>query len=337
MSTTQVNLLSFTQLADTTARVVADGYKYLEDLQRVKGLFTSESVPAGTGTQRIFTSYVSELYAGVMSEGGDAALASHAQGRTKTMNMRRFGKNVEVTHVGMKFANTPKVVTQLTALGQFIPQRQALDCTHRFTFADSTSYTDMDGATVDLTIGDDTRAVIYSAHTLTASSTTYSNIVTGNPVFSKGAFEVAKLITNTQMLDDFGNRIVMDFNTVVTTDDPSTIDSVNELLNSTTNPTQNNSGVVNTWKGSFMHVVLPRLATTATGAYDSTKAKRWFYMAVGTGSSYWDGRLGIWEDAYSVSEDVSIANDNMTFGTRGAWGLAVVTGRGIVMSTGLGV
>lgn len=336
MSTSQVNLLSFTELKDTTARVVADTYKRLEDLQRVKSLYTVDAIPANSGTQRIFTSYVSELYANYMAEGADATLASHAQGREKTMYMRRLGKNIEITHIARKFANTPKVITQLTSLGQFIPQRMALDCTHRFSFATATSYTDLDGKTIDTTIGDDTRAVIYTAHTLTASGSTYSNVITGNPVFSKGSFEVAKERTNTQMLDDFGNRIVMDFNTVVTSDDPATVTSVQELLRSTTNPTQNNPGVVNVHQGTFAHVILPRLATTATGAYDSTKAKYWFYLAVGTGSSYWDGHLGIWEDAYSVAEDVSVKNDNMTLGTRGAWGLCVVTGRGITGSTGLG-
>lgn len=336
MSTSQINLLSFTQLADTTQRLVADAYQHLSDLQTVKSLYSVDSIPAGTGTQRTFTSYASELYANYMAEGADAELASHAQGRSKTMTMYRFGKNVEVTHIGMKFANTSKVITQLTSLADYIPQRMAIDLTHRFTFITATSYTDMDGRTIDTTIGDDTYAVVYTAHTLTASSSTYSNVITGNPVFSKGAFEVAKGITNTQMLDDFGNRIVMDFNTVVTGDDPSTISSVLELLNSTSNPTQNNPGVVNTYKGYFRHVVLPRLATTATGAYNSAKAKYWGYMAIGSGAKYWDGHVGIWEDAYSVAQDVSVKNDNMEFGTRGAWGLCVVTGRGVVWSTGAG-
>ena len=337
MSTTLIQQLSFTELADTTGRVVAETYKRLEDLAKVKGLYTVDNVPENSGTQRIFTSYVSELYAAYMPEGSQATLAQHAQGRSKTMYMRRYGKNLEVTHIAQKFSNTPKVITQLTALGQYIPQRMTLDGTHRLTFADSTSYTDQDGSTIDLTIGDNTRAVIYSAHTLTASGSTYSNIITGNPVFSKGAFEVARERANTQMVDDFGNRIVMGFNTIVTHDDPTTVDSVLELMKSTTNPTQNNPGVVNNYQGSFTHVILPRLATTATGAYDSTKAKRWFYLAQGIGSSFWDGHMGIWEDAHSVAQEIDIKTDNITLGSRGAWGFCVVTGRCVLMSTGLGI
>ena len=55
MSTTLIQQLSFTELADTTERVVAETYKRLEDLAKVKGLYTVDNVPANSGTQRIFT------------------------------------------------------------------------------------------------------------------------------------------------------------------------------------------------------------------------------------------------------------------------------------------
>ena len=37
-----------------------------------------------------------------------------------------------------------------------------------------------------------------------------------------------------------------------------------------------------------------------------------------------------------AAQDIDVQDDNITLGTRGAWGLCVVTGRGILMSTGLG-
>jgi hypothetical protein len=337
MPTSQISLLAYPELKAVATQIVADAFVNTMDLQVVRSLYQEMSIPNNSGTERTFASYATELYANNMVEGGDAELATFATGLNKTMYMRRFGKNVEITHVAKKFGNDSKVISQLTSLANYVPQRLALDLTHRFTFASDTSYVDMDGQTIDLTIGDETRAVIYSAHTLTGSSDTYSNVITGNPVFSKGSYEMGMLVGNTQQKDDYGNRINMGFNTIVTGDDPATVDSVLELLYSNTNPTQDNSGVVNNYKGAFRHVILKRLATTATGAYNSTKAKRWFMLAVGSGSQSWTGHLGIWENAYAVAEDVNIKTDNITIGSRGAWGICVVSGLGIAMSTGLGI
>jgi hypothetical protein len=101
--------------------------------------------------------------------------------------------------------------------------------------------------------------------------------------------------------------------------------------------TQDNSGVVNTYKNVMRHVKLPRLATTATGAYDSTKAKYWGLVAAGQ----WNGYYAEWEAANakmpsSGNNGEDVHNDDWTYGTRGTYGIAVVSGRGVVWSTGLG-
>ncbi len=334
--TSTVNQMTFTELADTTKRIVADQYKADNGLNEVKSLYSVESIPNGTGTQRVFTSYGSDSYANRMAESADARSNQSVQGKTKTMYMYRFGKNSSVSYIAKHFSNTPKVADDLTALSKYIPNRMALDLTHRFTFATATSYTDMDGETVDTTIGGDTLPVIYATHTLTGSSTTVSNVITGNPRFSKGAYEVAKNVSKSASLDEFGIPIVMNFNTVVTANEATTIDAVLTLLRSTSNPTQNNNGVVNNYKGQFRHVILNKLDTNATGTYDTTKQYRWFYMAAGRGMEYSTFKLGIWEAAHGVAQDVDINNDDATMGTRGSWGACVVDHRGVVMSTGLG-
>jgi hypothetical protein len=114
------------------------------------------------------------------------------------------------------------------------------------------------------------------------------------------------------------------------------VKEVKKLLNSTADTSSNNSGVVNVYKGMFNHVILPRLATTATGAYDSTKAKQWHYAAVGE----WEAYFGTWEADNLKNPSVGnngedVHNDDWTFGSRGTWGVVVVSAKGILTSTGL--
>ena len=54
--------------------------------------------------------------------------------------------------------------------------------------------------------------------------------------------------------------------TILTTDDPNTINQVRELMNATADVSTSNSATFNVYKNKYRHVVAPRIATTATGA-----------------------------------------------------------------------
>lgn len=330
--TSFISSLSFPDFVDTVQRMHDMNEGLVKDLEAAKSLYKMDDIPKNTGTQRIYDEYDTETYARLKIEGGDASKVQAIKGYTKTMYMRRMAAEIDITWEMRNTGKDQEIVRRMTSLAKYLPQRMALDLTHRFTFATSTAYTDMDGDSIDVTTGD-SLALISAVHTLTGTSTTYSNVVTGNPFFSKGAYQIARSQANTQILSNFGERRVVDFNTVVTGDDPDTIDEVQILFKSKTDPTQNNPGVVNTYLDGSRHVILPRLATTATGAYDSTKAKWWFYVAV----SEWQAHLGIWEapnlkvpSTSNNGEDIH--NDNWTFGTRGAYGICIVVGRGIIGS-----
>ena len=331
---TLISSLSFSDFVDTVDREHRKGEMLVQDLQAARSLFLEEKIPPHTGSQRIYDEYDTETYASYKAEGTDATKKAAIKGWSKTMYMRRFSAEIDITWEMRNVGKDQDIIRRITNLAKYCPQRMALDLTHRFSFATSTSYTDMDGETVDVSMGYTTStALVDSTHDLTGSTTTYSNVITGNPNFSKGAYQIARERTNTQILSNFAERRVYNFNCVVTGDDPVTIDEVQILKRSTTDPTQENPGVVNTYAGSFKHVILPRLATTATGAYDSTKAKWWFYVAVGE----WQGHLGVWESPNlktpakgNNGEDVH--NDNWTFGSRCAYGIAVVTGKGVMGS-----
>ena len=163
--------------------------------------------------------------------------------------MRRFAAEIDITWEMRNVGKDQQIIRRLTDLSKYCPQRLALDITHRFTFATSTSFTDMDGDSVDVSMGYTTStALVDSTHDLTGTSSTYSNVITGNPYFSKGSFQVARERANTQVLSNFGDRRIYKFNTVVTGDDPDTVDEVLTLKKSTSDPTQNNPGVVNKYK-----------------------------------------------------------------------------------------
>jgi hypothetical protein len=134
----------------------------------------------------------------------------------------------------------------------------------------------------------------------------------------------------------------MKFNTIFTSDDPTTVNEVKQFLRSTTDIDQNNPSVINVYLQKYDHIILPYLATTAAGVYDSTKAKRWGLVALGQGVRGWQAYLGIWErpelkTPAPGNNGENMHNDNWTYGTRCAYGIVTVDPRGFLMSTGLGV
>lgn len=332
----QISLASFPELSDTTQRLVASWADLVDELAQVRSLYKPLDIPQGTGNSRTIWELEGEMFARFKNEGEDAAKTRVIKGYSKTGYIRRFAAEIDVTWEARTQGKNQEITTRLSNLSTFAPQRMALDLTHRFTFHAATSYTDMDGETVDTSMGD-TYAMSYAAHTLTGSTDTYTTVVTGNPAFSQGGFEVAQEVANVNIKDNFGNLRTLNFDTVVIHNDPATLREAKQLLNSTADTTQNNSGVTNVYKNMFKLVVLPRLATTASGAYDSTKKKQWSYLA----SGQWQGYFSLFEapnlkKPMSMNNGEDIHSDDWTYGVRTAYMIFVVSAKGCVTSTGLG-
>jgi hypothetical protein len=336
----EISSLSFSEFADTTERRFYEGPMLVEDLSDVKSLYKREGISRGTGSQRIFQEFDSETYAHYKAEGADATKVQALTGWSKTMTVRRFAAEIDITYEAREYGKNQEIIRKLTSLATFCPQKLALDLTHRFTFCTATSYTDLDGETVDTAMGYTTStALVDATHDLTGSSGTYSNVVTGNPEFSQGAYETALGIANNQIVSNFNERRVIPKSAwrIVSSDDPSTIRQIRQLMDSMGDVDGAHSGIVNVYKNQMTHIKLPRLATTATGAYNSAKVKYWGLVASGE----WNGYLGIWEEPNlkkpapgNNGEDIH--NDNWTFGARCGYGIAVVSGRGVIWSTGVG-
>jgi len=302
---------------------------------KAEALFISADMAAHTGESKRWDEVDTETYAKNMPEGTDAQKAKVGIGYNKTMFVVRRAREIDITFQMRRYNKAPQVTGLLTSLNWFVPQRKNLDVTHRLTFCSSTSYVDMDGETVSTTTGDGV-SVVNASHTLAFSSSGFSNRVSGDPAFSKGGLEAAERLAKTNILSNFGEKRVLNFNTIVTGDDPTVVNDVRQFLKSTTDVDQNNPGVINVYLGKYQHVILEQLDTTATGANDSTKRRWWFLVAAGQGINGWQAYVGTWEAANlktppaagNNGEDVH--NDNWTFGSRGSYGMCVVRGQGII-------
>lgn len=330
---TNLNTITFPELTDLVDRNFITVGGLIVPVARQ--LFLTQTMGANEGELKLLQEYDYTTYAKAKPQGVDAKRASFGIGYYITVRMKRVGIESEITWEMRRLNKDQEVMTTLTSLPHFVPQRIELDLTHRLTFATSTSYTDLDGATVDLTVGDGL-ALASSVHTLKFSTITYSNRVSGDPLFSKGALELAELLTTTDILSNFGEKRVMDFNTIVTGNNPTVMNAVKRFLRSTSDDTQNNSGVINPSQDKYRHLVLPQLNTTATGAIDATKKNWWMLVAANQGLRGWQAYYVEWEANNLIpsteGNGTDVHKDVWYYNVRGAYNIGAVSGRGIIFS-----
>lgn len=298
-------------------------------------LFLKDSAGLGEGELKLLQEFDTTTYARSKAQGVDAKKAAFGIGYLITIRAKRIGMESEITYEMRRYNKKQEVMNVILSLPHFCPQRVELDLTHTFTFASSTSMTDIDGNVRDLKVGDDL-ALASSVHTLKFSTITYSNRISGDPLFSKGSLELAELLTTTDILSNFGEKRVMDFNTIITGNNPTVVNAVKQFLRSTSDNTQINPGVVNVNQDKYRHVILPQMATTATGAIDSTKKNYWFLGAINAGLRGWQAYFVQW-DAMSMipattGNGMDVHKDIWYYNVREAYNVGVVSGRGLICS-----
>lgn len=300
-----------------------------------KQIFMTDSMGANEGELKLIQEYDMTTYARAKPQGVDAKKAAFGIGYYITIRVKRIGIESEITFEMRRYNKKQEVMASIQSLPNFCPQRVELDLTHRLTFASATSYVDLDGNTVDLTVGD-ALALASASHTLKFSTITYSNRISGDPLFSKGSLEAAELLTTTDILSNFGEKRVMDFNTIATGNNPTIVNAVKQFLRSTSDNTQANAGVVNVNQDKYKHVILPQLSTTATGAIDSTKKNYWFLVAAGQGLRGWQAWFVEWEPMNLIpstaGNGTDVHKDIWYYNVRQSYNIGIVSGRGIICS-----
>ena len=333
MELNTISLNVFVQLANVIFEKQKDA---VEANMRKSGLFTEEFIPQGSGNIRQFTQIDRNRYAHRKAESDQATRAKVQQGYSVNVVSYRVANDIGISYEMRTQNKYSDVIDSLTSLGSQAAEKMELDLSHRIGFGTATSYTDMDGVTVDLTTGD-TFQLFYTAHTVKGSSTTYRNRLANNPQVARGSIELMEKNVVEQSMNQFGEKIRIPFDLIWTTDDPNTINTVSEYLKSISSPDAINSGVTNVYNGKYRHIVLPLVATDCNGLVDSTKAKYWGLAS----TMHTSAHLLVWEESHlktpsEGNNGEDFASDDWNFGVRGGYGMGILDGFWIHMSSGDG-
>lgn len=306
-------------------------------VMRNSGIVKDTVIPLNSGNTRDFSEIDLEQYASRKAEREQALYAKTQQGYTKTGTLYRIAFAEPITFEMRSQGKYPEVIATLTNLLPTAQNRMELDLQHRITFGASTTYVDKDGVTVDISVGD-TLALFSTAHTVRGSATTFRNRLGSNPQVSRGALEAMEKMRVENHINQFGQKVPVMDDILFTTDDPNTVNTVRELLQSTASIDSGaNSNVKNVYQGKYKHVILPRVATDNNGNVDSTKAKYWGLVSSRESSFY----LGVHEEPHVIpptskgnSDDA--LTDDWLFNVRAGYMIVIPAANFIGLSSGDG-
>jgi len=333
----ELNIATLSDLVRNAEILFLKGLDSVVMAARNSGMFRIDNIPDHTGNTKEYSEIDLEEYADDKPEGDQAARARVQQGYSKIGTLRRVSKDIGITFEMRRYNKYIDVVSRLTSLGALPANRMELDLSHRITFATSTAYTNKNGSSIDVTVGD-TLALASTAHTVRGASTTFRNRLANSPVFSKASLEGMEKMIIENSINQFGEKITVPYDILWTTDDPNTVNTVREFLRSSAAPDSNNAGVVNVYAGKYKHVILPRVATDANGAVDSTKAKYWGLASSQNSSAF----LGINEEprlktpSTEGSSAHEFSTEDMNFGTAAGYFIVIPGARWFAISLGDG-
>jgi hypothetical protein len=334
----ELNTLSLSDFVRNAQIMWLKGLDSVPMVARNSGMFRVEPVAQNTGNTREYSEIDLENYAKHKGEGAQSERARVQQGYTKIAKLKRIAMDIGITYEMRTQNKYSDVVARLTNLGALTARRMELDLQHRIGFGTATSYVDLDGDTVDTTVGDGL-SLFNTAHTVRGSATTYRNRLAGNAAFSKTALEGMETLCVEETINQFGEKMAMPYDILWSTDDPTTINTMLTELNSQASTTlETNAGVVNVNRGKYRHVALPLVATDNTGAVDNTKATYWGLASSMFTSAY----LGIHEEPRLKTPPTEgnnaeeFSTDDWNFGTRAGYFICIVSGNWIKFSSGDG-
>jgi len=333
----ELNINSFPDFVKNAEILWNMGSASVPQYARSSGLFKEVSIPQLTGNTREFSEIDLEEYASKKGESEQADRAKIQQGYSKIGRLYRVAKDVGVSYEWRTQGKYSEIKQRLTNLGKLAANKLDLDLTHRITFGEATSYTDLDGETVDISVGDGL-ALFSASHTLRGSSTTFRNTLSGNAAFSQTALEAMEKMRLENTFNQFGQKMSIPADIIFSADDPNTVNTIRIVLQSSASTDDNkNTGVINPYARRYKHVILPRLATTALGGVDSAKAKYWGLASSEMSTAY----LGMHEEPHMKlptpgNNAEEFSTDDWNFGTRAGWMIVIVSAGWISLSQGDG-
>ena len=211
-------------------------------------------------------------YAKRKDEGQTYTIGSPIQGYTLNLTKSRIGLRDSITWEMRKYDRYREIEKKMRGLGKSTAMRLELDLTHLFTFGlQGSSYTNMDGETVNTVTGDGVQ-IFSNSHTITGGSTLIDNL-NGTLAFSRTNLEAAERLFR-NMVNNNDVKVAPQPNTIITSDDPALVNKVQEFMISQGAP-DTAERAENVYKRKYNHIVLPLLATTNLGAPTSTGRFYW--------------------------------------------------------------
>jgi hypothetical protein len=210
-------------------------------------------------------------------QGGAYAVGSPRQGYTLNLTKSRVGLRDSVTWEMRKYDKYREIEKKMRGLGESTAMRIELDLTHLFTFGlQGSSYTNMDGETVNTVTGDGVQ-IFSDSHTITGASTNVDNSG-GTAAFNRTNLEAAERLFR-NMINMNSVKVTPKPDTIITGDDPAIVNVVAEFLKSVDSP-DTSERAMNVYKGKYQHIQLPLLATDLNGAPSSDG--RYYWMLADT-------------------------------------------------------
>jgi hypothetical protein len=270
-------LVNTTDLPDYVANLKVMFQKgfgeFIDESKSAKQFYQTLYMGPGQGmTFRVEEQISARAPAKVTAEGDNFRTTSIAPGYYKDVTVRRITTDVAYTWQWEYHNKYPSQINNLyNDCGRNLRYRIELDSIHRLSFGVDTSMTDLDGRTVDLTVGDGFQ-LFYSAHTLTSSTRTYRNRLAGNPAIAVGTIEQMITNFNQQTFDNKGTRFLAYPTVLLVGSDETQYNAAKRLFGSSGDPEGGHSGVLNPILGTKRVIQHQFLDTDKDGYVDSTKS-----------------------------------------------------------------
>jgi hypothetical protein len=301
----------------------------------VRRLFHRETGDWSSAAKRI-VEVDRERYASVKAEGQNSKQRRVAQGYTKDVIRKTISVTRKLSGEAVKALEAHGLAKFSMGVGEDVVDRIELDMTNFIGYGVASSYTDMDGVTVDTTTGDGL-SLFNALHTLKYTAVTYSNIVTGAPSLSESSLELAQDYFNYNVLDNFGQKVSMNPNTLITTRKATMVNRATRLLKSSSpekiaGTANANDGVVNTYREAFTHLIV-EFDVDAKNITDTSKSFYWMLAALGSDpatslQAYYVSWMSPTTAPVEIDQDAWVMSQT----GRAAYGLGALSGRGICVS-----
>jgi len=201
-----------------------------------------------------------------------------APGYYKTVTVKRRSSGVQFTWHWEYHNKYPEQAMKLYQdIGYSLRYRIELDLIHPFTFGTATTYTNIDGRSVDIAAGDGFQ-LFYSAHTLTNSVITYRTRLANDPIMTPGSVEDMQTLYNQQTYDNNGNRRPAFPDLIVVGSDEANHNRALRIVKSVSPVDAAHAGVMNPQQNKYRVARLMWLDSDNQGSVDTTKADWWMMV-----------------------------------------------------------